>query len=155
MSEERALSEQTEPVQPAEKPKESFWNGALKKVKGESTARLIENFTAEMTLVAEGLWEDQSKLRRENDQMASETDRRIQRLESKIDNTDSALDEERTAHDQALTELRTRLAALEKKNAKEAGKGKKDRNLIRDLTWLIGVAGIVIVAILLVKHFLP
>ena len=140
----------------AEKPKK-LWDGALKMVRGDNTAQLIENFTAEMTLVAEGLCEDQSKLRREVDHMQSEEDRRIQRLESKIDMVDSSLDEEKTSHDQALTELRNRLAALEKKAAKDTGRKdrKGDRNRIRDLTWLIGVAGVVIIAILLIRHFLP
>ena len=32
-----------------------LWDGALKMVKGENTAQLVEQFTAEMTLVAEGL----------------------------------------------------------------------------------------------------
>ena len=43
-----------------EKPKK-LWDGALRMVKGENTASLIEQFTSEMTLVAEGLCEDQSK----------------------------------------------------------------------------------------------
>ena len=56
----------------AENGAQKFWNGALKLVKGENTAKLIEDFTAEMTLVAEGLCEDQSKLRREVDKMITE-----------------------------------------------------------------------------------
>ncbi len=155
MSEETTLTERNE-TRVAEKPRK-IWNGALKMVRGDSTAKLIENFTSEMTLVAEGLCEDQSKLRREVDHMQAEEDRRIQRLESKIDMVDSSLDEERTAHDQALTELRNRLAALEKKAAREQDKkGRKgDRNKIRDLTWLIGVTGAVVIVILLIRHFLP
>lgn len=155
MSEEKALTERTE-TQASEKPKK-IWNGALKMVRGDNSAKLIEDFTAEMTLVAEGLCEDQSKLRREVEHMQSEEDRRIQRLETKIDMVDTSLDEEKTAHDQALTELRNRLAALEKKAAKETGKKDKkgERNRIRDLTWLIGVAGAVIIIILLIRHFLP
>ena len=47
------------------KPKK-IWNDALKAVKGENTNQLIEQFTAEMTLVAEGLCEDQNKLRGES-----------------------------------------------------------------------------------------
>ena len=154
MSENTSLSERTQ-TQVAEKPKTIF-SGALKMVKGESTAKLIEDFTAEMTLVAEDLCEDQSKLRREVDHAATEQDRRIQRLESKIDMVDSALDEERSEHDRTLTELRNRLAVLEKKSAKEPARGKKgERNRIRDLTWLIGVAGTVVILILVIRHFLP
>ena len=138
MAEEKMLAEQkvTE-----EKPRR-IWNGALKMVKGENTAKLIEDFTAEMTLVAEGLCEDQSKLRREVDQMMTEEDRRIQRLESRIDLTESALDEEKGNHDRDLTEMRNRLAALEKKAVREPVKEKrKNGNIVRDLTWLVGIAG--------------
>ena len=56
-----------------EKPKK-LWDGALKMVKGENTTQLIEQFTSEMTLVAEGLCEDQSKLRKEVDGMITEED---------------------------------------------------------------------------------
>ena len=155
MTEETALAERNH-TQDAEKPKTNILSGALRMVRGENTAKLIENFTSEMTLVAEGLCEDQSKLRRDIDHMVGEEDRRIQRLESKINMVDSALDEEKTAHDEALTELRNRLAALEKKSSKEPAKGKKsERNRIRDITWLIGVTGTVVVIIMLVRHFLP
>ena len=124
-------------------------------VKGESAVKLIENFTSEMTLVAEGLVEDQSKLRREVDHISAEEDRRFQRLESKIDMVDSALDEEREAYDRSLTEMRNRLAALEKKMPKESAKGRKgERNRIRDLTWLIGVTGAVLIIVLVITKFL-
>ena len=74
MSEDKAL---------AEKPK-TIWGNALNMVTGETTHQLIEDFTAEMTLVAEGLCEDQSKLRQETDGLMKETDRRIQSLDSRI-----------------------------------------------------------------------
>ena len=48
MTEEKTLTE---------KPKKTLWDGALKMVKGENTNQLIEQFTAEMNLVAEGLCE--------------------------------------------------------------------------------------------------
>ena len=62
-----------------EKPKK-LWNGALKMVKGENTTQLIEQFTSEMTLVAGGLCEDQSKRRREVDGMITEEDRPLDTL---------------------------------------------------------------------------
>ena len=95
MSEKKELTEKTAT---ADKPKK-IWDGALKMVRGENTAQLIENFTAEMTLVAEGLCEDQTTLRREVDKMMTEEDRRIQSLQSKIDETETLLEEERRAHD--------------------------------------------------------
>ena len=132
MSEEKTLTE---------KPKKTLWDGALKMVKGENTNQLIEQFTAEMTLVAEGLCEDQTKLRREVDNMTTQEDRRIQKLESRIDLLETSLDEERKAHDKDVTELRNRLSTLEKQAAKTPAKEKKKAGtIIRDLTWLVGIA---------------
>ena len=125
----------------AEKPKKTLWDGALKMVKGENTNQLIEQFTAEMTLVAEGLCEDQTKLRREVDDMMTQEDRRIQKLESRIDLLETSLDEEKKAHDKDVTELRNRLSTLEKQAAKAPAKDKKKAGtIIRDLTWLVGIA---------------
>ena len=125
-----------------EKPKKTtLWDGALKMVKGENTNQLIEQFTAEMTLVAEGLCEDQTKLRREVDDMTTQEDRRIQKLESRISLLETSLEEERKAHDKDLTELRSRLSPLEKQAAKPQVKEKKKAtSVIRDLTWLVGIA---------------
>ena len=133
MAEEKTLTE---------KPKKTtLWDGALKMVKGENTNQLIEQFTAEMTLVAEGLCEDQTKLRREVDGMMTQEDQRIQKLESRIELLETSLEEERRAHDRDLTELRGRLSALEKQAAKPAVKEKKkSAGIIRDLTWLVGIA---------------
>ena len=132
MSEEKTLTE---------KPKKTLWDGALKMVKGENTNQLIEQFTAEMTLVAEGLCEDQTKLRREVDDMITQEDRRIQKLESRIDLLEMSLDEERKAHDKDVTELRNRLSSLEKQASKTPVKEKKKAGtIIRDLTWLVGIA---------------
>ena len=41
-----------------------LWDSAVKAVKGGSTEQLVETFTSEMTLVAEGLCEDQNNLRK-------------------------------------------------------------------------------------------
>ena len=132
MSEEKTLTE---------KPKKTLWDGALKMVKGENTNQLIEQFTAEMTLVAEGLCEDQTKLRREVDEMTTQEDRRIQKLESRIDLLETSLEEERKAHDRDVTELRNRLSPLEKQASKQPVKEKKKAgSIIRDLTWLVGIA---------------
>ena len=125
-----------------EKPKK-LWDGALKMVKGENSAQLIEQFTSEMTLVAEGLCEDQSRLRQEVDDQMTREDQRMQQLSSRIDLLESTLEEERSAHDRDLTELRTRLASLEKAAKKEPApvkEKKKSGSIIRDLTWLVGIA---------------
>ena len=133
MDEEKTLT--------AEKTKKpTLWDGALKMVKGENTNQLIEQFTAEMTLVAEGLCEDQTKLRKEVDGLMTQEDKRIQKLESTINLLETSLEEERKNHDQDVTELRNRVSQLEKQ-AKVTGKDKKkSRTIIRDLTWLVGIA---------------
>ena len=134
MEEEKTLT--------AEKTKKpTLWDGALKMVKGENTNQLIEQFTAEMTLVAEGLCEDQTKLRREVDGLMTQEDQRIQKLESRISLLETSLEEEKKAHDKDLTELRSRLSPLEKQAAKTPSKEKKRAGtIIRDLTWLVGIA---------------
>ena len=150
MEEEKTLTEK----KPAEKPKK-LWDGAIKMVKGENTTQLIEQFTSEMTLVAEGLCEDQSKLRREVDSMITEEDRQIQKLQTKIDQLETLLDEEREAHDKDLTELRTRLASLEKKMPKEAAskEKKKTGSIIRDATWLVAIAAAAWIIVTILNKF--
>ena len=131
MAEEKTLTE---------KPKK-LWDGALKMVRGDNATQLMENFTAEMTLVAEGLCEDQSTLRKDVDRMITEEDRRIQALQTKVDAAETSLEEERKAHDRDVTELRNRLAALEKKaNAKPAKEKSRKGTVIRDLTVLVASA---------------
>ena len=137
MSEKTELAERTAA---AEKPKK-IWDGALRMVRGDNSAQLIENFTAEMTLVAEGLCEDQSTLRRDVDKMITEEDRRIQALQTRVDAAETSLDEERRAHDRDVTELRNRIAVLEKKsNSKPVREKEKKGNIVRDLTLLVGIA---------------
>ena len=130
-----------------DKPKK-LWDGALKMVKGENTAQLVEQFTSEMTLVAEGLCEDQSKLHREVDRMMTDQDSRVQKLEARIALLEKTMDEEREARDRELTETRNRLAALERKaerTEKEAAAHTKEKagkgTLIRSLIVLVGIAG--------------
>ena len=143
MQEHTELTEKTvieEKTATAEKPKK-IWDGALKMVRGENTSQLIENFTAEMTLVAEGLCEDQSTLRREVDRMMTQEDQRIQALQSQIEATETTLEEERKAHDRDVTELRNRIATLEKKaNSRQGREKTRKGNIIRDLTILVAIA---------------
>ena len=57
-----------------------FLSNALHAVKGDSTQSLVENFTSEMTLVAEGLCEDQAKLRTQLDDLERREDSDRQRI---------------------------------------------------------------------------
>ena len=148
------------------KPKK-LWNDALKMVKGEDSAQLMEQFTAEMTLVAEGLSEDQSRLDREMqslqrrfDRLKSETeseqDRQIQRLESELTAMETALRQE---HDQTagslsehMDRLEKRLDAVEKKmNSKQKATGRAE-GIIKQLTILAAVAGGSWIIVTLLQH---
>ena len=149
MSEKTELTAKTTT---AEKPKK-LWDGALKMVRGDNATQLMENFTAEMTLVAEGLCEDQTKLRREVDKMFTDEDRHIQKVESKIDLVEKLVDEEKTAFDQTVTELRNRIAVLEKKAGKEATRSKNGKSIVRDLTWLVGIAAGAWVLVTIIQKF--
>ena len=151
------MSEETNLIN---KPKK-IWNDALKMVKGENTAQLIEQFTAEMTLVAEGLCEDQNKLRGEVDRMMTEEDQRLQKLDSRLSEMESAVEEQQRENDQIVTELRNRLAALEKQRAMDARKTreqkerKRERNRVREWTILITVAAVAVIAVTLVIKLVP
>ncbi|QUC68254.1 hypothetical protein [Aristaeella hokkaidonensis] len=146
MDEEKTLT--------AEKTKKpTLWDGALKMVKGENTNQLIEQFTAEMTLVAEGLCEDQTKLRKEVDGLMTQEDKRIQKLESTINLLETSLEEERKNHDQDVTELRNRVSQLEKQAKVTAKDKKKSRTIIRDLTWLVGIAAAAWVIVTIINAF--
>ena len=147
MEEEKTLAEK-------QQKKPTLWDGALKMVKGENTSQLIEQFTAEMTLVAEGLCEDQTRLRREVDDMTTQEDKRIQKLESRIALLETSLEEERKEHDKVVTELRNRLSPLEKQAAKTPAKDrKKAGTIIRDLTWLVGIAAAAWIIVTIINVF--
>lgn len=119
-----------------------LWNSAVKAVKGESTEQLVEQFTAEMTLVAEGLCDDQGRLRKEVTALRTDYDRLEQRLQSEQQAQESTLMETQRDIDCRLDEVTRRLAALEKaqsaRQQKEA-KGKRPQNLISQLTVLVGI----------------
>ncbi len=132
------------------KPKK-IWNDALKMVKGEDTTQLMETFTAEMTLVAEGLCEDQNQLRNEVNRMMNEEDRRLQKQESRIQELEAALAQQEEDRDRTVKELRNRLAVLEKQEqSHRRGERTKGRNRIQEMTILILVAAAAVIAVLLV-----
>ena len=146
MDEEKTLT--------AEKTKKpTLWDGALKMVKGENTNQLIEQFTAEMTLVAEGLCEDQTKLRKEVDGLMTQEDKRIQKLESTINLLETSLEEERKNHDQDVTELRNRVSQLEKQAKVTAKEKKKSGGIIKGITWIVSIAASAWVIVTIINAF--
>lgn len=110
-----------------EKQKPSLWNQALKAVKGESTNELVEQFTQEMTLVAEGLCEDQARLRNAVDSLKREAERQTSK-------------EEQDYQDllRRLEELSGRVSALEKPT-KQRGRFSLGGDALHRLTILAAI----------------
>lgn len=102
-----------------EKTKPSLWNQALKAVKGDSTNELVEQFTQEMTLVAEGLCEDQARLRKAVDGLIREADGQRAKSEQDYQELLRQLDENQKDTHRRLDELSRRVSALEKPAPKE------------------------------------
>ena len=99
--------------------KPSLWNQALKVVKGDSTTELVEQFTQEMTLVAEGLCEDQARLRNAVDGLMRESDGLKAKQDQDYQELQRQLDEHEKDVKRRLDELSKRIFTLEKPAVKE------------------------------------
>jgi len=123
-----------------EKQKPSLWNQALKVVKGDSDNELVEQFTQEMTLVAEGLCEDQARLRKAVDGLIREADSQRAKQEQDEQHLLRQLEEHQEDTKRRLDELSRRIAALEKP-ASKAKKGvfRLGSDVISRLTVLAGI----------------
>ncbi len=118
-----------------------LWDSAVKAVKGGSTEQLVETFTSEMTLVAEGLCEDQNNLRKELAQVREMAEKLEQRADNEQEVLDTTLRENQKDIDRRLDELTHRITALEVKitrRDKEEPR-KKDMGIISQLTVLAGI----------------
>lgn len=118
MAEERTLTKN-----PAGKP--SIWDQALRAVKGDSTNELIEQFTQEMTLVAEGLCEDQARLRKAVDGLIRQAEQTHVKSDQDHDALEQELDRQAKETRQKLDELTRRMEALENAQKEKQAKGNK------------------------------
>lgn len=96
-----------------------LWNQAVKAVKGDTAGQMVEQFTAEMTLVAEGLCEDQARLRKSVEELARAQERSGQSAKSEIAALENTLREHQRDTDRRLEELSRRLTAMEGKQKKK------------------------------------
>lgn len=96
-----------------------LWNQAVKAVKGDNAAQMIEAFTAEMTLIAEGLVEDQTKLRQTVDALERDHDRDEQSRQSALEAIGNDLREHQKDTERRLAELTRRLDAMEKQQSQK------------------------------------
>ena len=88
----------------------SFMNGVISPFKGKDMGQLVEDFTAEMTLVAEGLSEDQTKLAQDTQRLSAQQTELEQRM---LDGFHDA--------DVSEKELRKEIAALREELGRNAG----------------------------------
>lgn len=140
MSEEKTVS----------KPKQ-LWSNALKAVKGDSTQQLVEDFTAEMTLVAEGLCEDQARLRQTVEAARREQDRAAQHVDSELQALEGAIQENQRDMERRLDEMARRLSALE---GKTTARPTKQAGLMQQATVLVGMVCLTVLLVTVLKLFL-
>ena len=115
-----------------------FMNGVLSPLKGRDLGQLVEDFTAEMTLVTEGLSEDQQKLTQETDRIAAQQTEWEQRMLDGFHDAGVTDDELRAE----IAELRSRLEKAEKQLEKKELRAKKNDGIIgmlRQATWLVAI----------------
>ena len=116
-----------------------FMNGVLSPLKGKDIGQLVEDFTAEMTLVAEGLSEDQHKLSQETERLSAMQTELEQRMLDGFHDAGVTHDETRSE----IKDLRSRLERIEKQLDKKELKTKKSdgiTGMLRQATWLVAIA---------------
>lgn len=116
-----------------------LWQSALKAVRGGNTDHLVEEFTAEMTLVAEGLAEDQSRLRDAVERIGMQQDRAEQRAASELDALETMLWEAQRDADARMDELARRLDALERKS-NDRSKHTREHAVLDRVTLIVSIA---------------
>ena len=127
-----------------------FMNGVLHPLKGKDLGQLVEDFTSEMTLVAEGLSEDQQKLFRETDKLSAQQTELEQRL---LDGLHDAEVENKELRKEVQS-LTARLEKAEKLlSEKKLKKSDGLLSIIRQATWLVAIFSAAWVIVTLIRAF--
>ena len=128
-----------------------FMNGVLSPLKGKDIGQLVEDFTAEMTLVAEGLSEDQHKLSQETERLSAMQTELEQRMLDGFHDTGVTSDETRAQ----IKDLRSRLDKIEKQlqDKKELKTKKSDgiTGMLRQATWLVAIASVAWIVVTIIN----
>ena len=137
MSEEKKeLSVEEAPSKTLVQSAKDFMSGVLSPLKGKDVGQLVEDFTSEMTLVAEGLSEDQARLTQETEKLSA------QQTELEQHMLDGLHDADVTAREmqKEIDALKSRLDKAEKMLAeKKAKKTEGLTALFRQATWLAAI----------------
>ena len=129
----------------------TLWQQALRAVKGDSTEQLMEQFTAEMTLVAEGLCEDMTRLQDAVGHMERRQDQYRQQAESQLSAMERTIYENQRDLDNRMNQLTQRMNAIERQLKCRKG---KQADLITRLTVLVSIiagAWVIVTALQLLK----
>ena len=114
----------------------SFMNGVLAPLKGRDMGQMVEEYTSQMTLVAEGLSEDQEKLARENEKLSAQQTLLEQQVADGLHDAGVTADELR----RQISDLGKRLDKAEKLiQEKKVKKVEGFTGLLRQATWLAGI----------------
>ena len=149
--EENLLTPETQPEKKdVIRSAKDFMSNMLSPLKGKDMGQLVENFTSEMTLVAEGLSEDQQKLFQETDRLSAQQTELEQRLLDGLH--DAEVDNKNLRKE--VQDLRARLEKAEK--ALQDKKGKRSDGLfsiIRQATWLVAIFSAAWVIVTIIRAF--
>ena len=114
-----------------------FIENTFASLKGKDMNQAVEEFTSEMTLVVEGLSEDQNALRRDVDSASAQ----LTMLEEKVLRQEKDRKAEASDSQDEIKQLKKRLESLEK-TLKEAEKKPQKMGLgqiLRHATWMVGI----------------
>ena len=136
MKEETNLTADPAGKKPLVQSARDFMNGVLSPLKGKDMNQLVEDFTAEMTLVAEGLSEDQARLAQETQRL----DAQLTELEQHLLDQLHDADVDRAEMRREIDALRARLDKAEKTiSEKKIKKVEGFTGLLRQATWLAAI----------------
>ncbi len=128
-----------------------LFSSALGAVKGKDITQLVEDFTSEMTLVAEGLSEDQAALNRAQESLSAQQTLDQAETRNALDALHASLDDVKKHQ----AKLEKDLAALQKLVAeKKIKKVEGFTGLLRQATWLAGIAAGAWIIVTILKFFM-
>ena len=128
----------------------TFMNGVLSPLKGKDVGQLVEDFTAEMTLVIEGMSEDQSKLAQDTQRLSAQQTELEQHLLDGFHDAETSENELR----KESTSLKNRLDKTEKMLQEKKGKRTEGlAGVLRQATWLVGIIAVAWIIVTIINLF--
>lgn len=145
------IAEKEQPARSLSGTAKKIVDGMLSPFRGREVAQMVEQFTEEVTLVTEGLSEDQVRLTERVDKYSAQQTILEQEVREKL----RAAEEDNKQLRLELASLRVRLEQAERAIAdKKLNKVEGFTGMIRQGTWLVGIGGAawIITAILNLFH---